>query len=67
VALFEEVCHLGGGGVDDQCGMLFLLPVDPDVELSATSPALCLSACHACRHASHHDDNGLNLLTVSQA
>ena len=30
----------------------------PDVELSATSPAPCLPACH---HASYHDDNGVNL------
>ena len=37
---------------------LFLLPANPDVELVATSPAPCLPAC--C-HASHHDDNGLNL------
>ena len=34
------------------------LPVDPGVELSAPSPAPCLPAGH---HASHHDDNGLNL------
>ena len=37
---------------------LFLLPADPDVELSAPSPAPCLSAHY---HASCHDDNGLNL------
>jgi hypothetical protein len=36
---------------------LFLLPANPDVELSATSPASCLPACH---HASCYDDNGLN-------
>jgi hypothetical protein len=36
----------------------FLLPTDQDVELSVSSPALCLPAC--CR-ASCHDDNGLNL------
>jgi hypothetical protein len=35
---------------------LFLLPVDLDVELSASSTS-CLPVCH---HASHHDDNGLN-------
>jgi hypothetical protein len=44
--------------------VLLLLPVDPDVELSAPSPAPCLSACH---HASCHVDNGLNLLTLSQS
>jgi hypothetical protein len=32
---------------------LFLLPVDPDVELSATCPACC--------HASCHDNNRPNL------
>jgi hypothetical protein len=37
---------------------LFLLPTDPDVELSATSPAPCSPAC--C-YASCHDSNGLNL------
>jgi hypothetical protein len=35
-----------------------LLPADQDVEISAPSPAPCLPPC--C-HASHHDDNGLNL------
>jgi hypothetical protein len=35
-----------------------LLPADQDVALSAPSPAPCLPlSCHA----SHHDDNGLNL------
>ena len=33
-------------------------PVDPDVELSATSPAPSLPAW---RRVSCHDDNGLNL------
>ena len=37
---------------------LFLLPADLDVELSDTSPAPSLLAYH---HASHHDNNGLNL------
>ena len=41
----------------------FLLPVNPDVELSAPSPPPCLPACH---HAPHHDDNGLNFCTVNQ-
>ena len=38
--------------------LLFLPPVDPDVELSATSLAPRLPACH---HASHDDDYVLNL------
>ena len=37
---------------------LFQLPADPDVELSATSPVPCLTAHH---HASHHEDNRLNI------
>ncbi|EDL00953.1 mCG1047212, partial [Mus musculus] len=37
---------------------LFLLPADPDVELSVPSPAPCLPACH---RASRCDNNGLNL------
>jgi hypothetical protein len=37
---------------------LFLLPVDPEVELSAPSPAPRLPACN---HVSCHDNNGLNL------
>ena len=43
--------------------VLFLLPPDLDVELSATSPAACPPACS---HAFCHDDNGLTLGTVSQ-
>jgi hypothetical protein len=39
------------------------LPSDQDVELPAPSPAPCLPG-HC--HASCHDDNGLNLQTVSQ-
>jgi hypothetical protein len=42
---------------------LFLLLVAPDVELSATSPELCLPEFH---HASCHDDNRLNLGSVSK-
>ena len=38
--------------------VVFLLPADPDVELSAPSPAPCLPVCHP---VSRHDDNGLNL------
>ncbi|CAO2583435.1 hypothetical protein LEMLEM_LOCUS2742 [Lemmus lemmus] len=54
VALLEEVCHCWGRPV---WGSL-LLPADQDVELSAPSPVPGLPAG---RHASHHDDNGLNL------
>jgi hypothetical protein len=73
VALLEEVCHRGcvegwalrcwklKPGLVAHC--LFLPPVDLDIELSATSPELCLPACH---HASHLDDNGLNSCTVTQ-
>lgn len=38
--------------------VLFPLPADQDVELSTLSPAPCLPVVH---HASHCDDNGLNL------
>jgi hypothetical protein len=38
--------------------------VDEDIELWAPCPAPCLPAR---RHASHHEDNGLNLWTVLQA
>lgn len=41
-----------------QAQSLFLLPIDPDVKFSATSPAQCLPTYH---HVSCHDDNGLNL------
>ena len=37
---------------------LLLLPADPDVELSAPSPAPRPSACD---HVDHQDHNGLNL------
>ena len=39
----------------------FLLPADPDVDLSAPSPTPCLSVCP---HASYHDHNGLNMLKL---
>jgi hypothetical protein len=42
----------------DKCHFLFLLPDNQDVEVSATSPAPCLPACH---HASHCDNKELNL------
>jgi hypothetical protein len=43
---------------------LFLLPANPDVELSATCVAPCLPVCY---HASCHDNNGLNLWTCRPA
>jgi hypothetical protein len=52
MALLAEACHF-----------LFLLPVDPDRELSATTPAPCLPACHC---ASHRKDNGWVPWTESQ-
>lgn len=39
-------------------GSLFLLPVDLDIELSATPPVSCLPACH---YIPHHDDYGFKL------
>lgn len=42
--------------------ILFLLPANPDVKLSAPFPTRCLSTSPM----SHHDDDGLNLCTVSQ-
>ena len=38
-------------------GSLLLLPVDLGIELSATSPALCLPVC---LQSPRHDENGLN-------
>lgn len=69
VALLEQVCHCGGSSLRSymlklctqaQCEThsSLLGALDPDVDLSAPSPAPCLPA-H--RHASHHDDNRLNL------
>ena len=46
-----------------QCHSLFLLLMNPDVELSGTSPAPCLPVCH---HASRYDNNRLNLQTITQ-
>ena len=64
-------CGLVGGGVslgegfevsDAQARIkwlsFFLLPANPDVELSGSSPAPCLPGHY---HASHHDGDGLNL------
>ena len=48
-----------GFEVSEAQPLLFLMPVDQNVELSSTSSAPCLLA-------SHHDGNGLNLWTVSQ-
>jgi hypothetical protein len=42
---------------------LFLLTANPDIDLLGLSPAPCLPVCH---YASWHDDNELNLWTVSQ-
>jgi hypothetical protein len=63
VALLEEMCHCGGWALSSPmlklCPMwTLLLLLDPDVELSAPSPAPCLPGCY---HASRHDDNELNL------
>ena len=53
VALLEEVCHWGWVGFEFQKlkprpvpYSFFPLPVDPDVELLAPSPAPCLPAHH---------------------
>jgi hypothetical protein len=32
--------------LEEVCLSLFLIPTYPDVELSATSPAACLTACY---------------------
>lgn len=39
-------------------GSLFLVPENPDIELSATSSVPCLPECH---YASHNNDNEMNL------
>ena len=56
VAFLEEVCHLGGWLWGFKAGLnvaLFLLPADPEVELSVIILAPCLPKCS---HASLHDD-----------
>ena len=59
MALLEEVSHWGQALRFQllKPGLVFLslslLPVDPDVELSATSPGSCVPEC---LHASSHDD-----------
>lgn len=68
VALFKDMCHWKlGRGVEvseaqaslNGC-LSFLLPVDPDVELSVPClPACCNVSCHA--------DNGLNFWQSKQA
>ena len=73
MALLEDVCHwVGVGGIyfevsESQArtsGSFSMLPTaDPDLYLLTSSPAPCLPGC--C-HASHHDDKGLNLGTISQ-
>lgn len=47
---------LGVGNLKSGPVAHFLPPADPDVELAASSTALCLPAR---RHAPHHADNGL--------
>jgi hypothetical protein len=60
VALLEELCHceVSYAQAAPSVAHSFLLPADQDVELSASPAPPCLPACH---HASHYDDNGLNL------
>jgi hypothetical protein len=61
---FWRKCHLGWGEADFRVSKaqathnVYLLPAEPDVKLSAMSPAPCL---HACYHVSSHVDNGLKL------
>lgn len=60
VAFLEKVCLWGAGAGAlrlQKLKAVFPMPVDPEVEISATSPAPCLPACH---HASYHDNNGLS-------
>ena len=60
VALLEEVCHCWGTqAMPNVAHGLLLLPWNRDVELSSVSSlASCVPAYH---HASHQDNNGLNL------
>ena len=69
MALLEEVRHcrvdldvLIAQGMPNMVHSLFLLPADQGVELLAP-PTPCLPAC--C-HAFCHDNNELNLSTISQ-
>jgi hypothetical protein len=64
VALLEEMCHCEAGfevlyaQASPSVTVPSLVPVDQDVELSASLPAPSLpERCHA----SHNNDNGLNL------
>ena len=66
VVLLKKVCHCEaetGALRFQKLKAVFPMPVDPDVELSATSPAPCLPTYH---HAPHHDNNGLSSETISQ-
>ena len=45
---------------------LFLLPANSDIELSVASPVPSPGGLPAGHQASCHDENGLNLRTVSQ-
>lgn len=70
VVLLEEVYYCGGWLWGYTCSSyvqshsLLLLPLGQDVELSASSPAPCISGC--C-HNSHHEDNGLKLWSCKPA
>lgn len=69
MALWKEVCHWGVTGVSFKVSkahsrpsvslLLCLIPVDQDVQLSATVPMTCLSA------SNQHDD-GLPSETMSK-
>jgi hypothetical protein len=59
VVLMEKVCHWEWGFEVSEAQArpkASLLP--PVIKLLAPFPVPCLPACH---HASHHDNNGLNL------
>ena len=65
MTLLEEVCHWEQAlrsqmltQARPNVANFFFLPEDPDVEISATSPAPCLLAWCS---ASCHDNNGLKL------
>jgi len=61
VSLLEVVCHCDfevSYATFSVTHSFLLLPVDQDVKLSVPFPEPCLPEC--C-HASHHDDNELNL------
>jgi hypothetical protein len=64
--MLEKLCHWEGVGfmvLEAQArtkdSILFLLPDNLDVEVSAHSPTPCLHAY--LQHVSYHDSNGLSL------